>query len=212
MHMNKLVLALLMAFTVALPAAADQYVEGVQYSELFQRQPVETGDKIEVKELFWYGCPHCFDFEPVLNTWRKSMPTDAAFVRMPAVLRDTWEPHARTYYAFQALGVTDKLHSALFNAIHVEKQKLFDADALADFAAAHGVDRKAFLDAYNSFGVDSEVRKAKLMGRQYEADGVPTIIVDGRYRTTAHMAGGFEQLIKLIDYLVVKAKKERSTK
>jgi len=210
--MNKLVLALLMAFTFALPAAAEQYVEGVQYTELFQRQPVVTGDKIEVRELFWYGCPHCFDFEPDLNTWRKSMPKDAAFVRMPAVLRDNWEPHARAYYAFQALGVTDKLHSVLFDAIHVKKEKLFDADALADFAAAHGIDRKAFLDAYNSFGVDSEVRKAKLLGRQYEADGVPTIIVDGRYRTTAHMAGGFDQLVKLMDYLVAKAKQERGTK
>jgi len=212
MHMNKLVLALLMAFTLVLPAAAQQYVEGVQYTELFQRQPVVTGDKIEVRELFWYGCPHCFDFEPDLNKWRKSMPKDAAFVRMPAVLRDNWEPHARAYYAFQALGVTDKLHSVLFDAIHVKKEKLFDADALADFAAAHGIERKAFLDAYNSFGVDSEVRKAKLLGRQYEADGVPTIIVDGRYRTTAHMAGGFDQLVKLMDYLVAKAKQERGTK
>jgi len=212
MHMNKLVLALLMAFTLVLPAAAQQYVEGVQYTELFQRQPVVTGDKIEVRELFWYGCPHCFDFEPDLNKWRKSMPKDAAFVRMPAVLRDNWEPHARAYYAFQALGVTDKLHSVLFDAIHVKKEKLFDADALADFAAAHGIERKAFLDAYNSFGVDSEVRKAKLLGRQYEADGVPTIIVDGRYRTTAHMAGGFEQLVKLMDFLVAKARQERGSK
>jgi len=210
--MNKLVLALLMAFTLVLPAAAQQYVEGVQYTELFQRQPVVTGDKIEVRELFWYGCPHCFDFEPDLNKWRKSMPKDAAFVRMPAVLRDNWEPHARAYYAFQALGVTDKLHSVLFDAIHVKKEKLFDADALADFAAAHGIERKAFLDAYNSFGVDSEVRKAKLLGRQYEADGVPTIIVDGRYRTTAHMAGGFEQLVKLMDFLVAKARQERGSK
>lgn len=191
------------------PARAEVYSEGVHYVELFQPQPVETGDKIEVRELFWYGCPHCYDLEPVLNKWLRHMPKDAAFVRMPAVLRPSWAVHARAYYTFEALGVTDKLHGKLFDAIHRDGRRLNTMEALADFAAEQGVDRKQFIEAFQSFGVDAALRKAQIMGRQYEADGVPTLIVDGRYRTTAGMAGSHEKLMQVVDFLIQTARQRR---
>jgi thiol:disulfide interchange protein DsbA len=207
--MRKLALGLAVLLCFALNAAHAEYTTSVEYVELFQPVPVETGDKIEVRELFWYRCPHCYSLEPTLKKWLANMPAEAEFVRMPAVLRDSWALHARAYYAFEALGVLDTMHSAMFDAIHKERRKLGTAEEIADFAAEHGVDRDAFLNAFNSFGVDTKVKRAKVMGRRYEADGVPTIIVDGRYRTSSSMAGGHEQLMKVVEYLIKKAAAER---
>lgn len=196
-----------------LPAAgAAEFTAAVHYQELFQAQPVETGDKIEVRELFWYGCPHCYDLEPHLDKWLKTMPPNAAFVRMPAVLRDSWSPGARAYYAFAALGALSKLHGTFFKAIHGQKRKnlVSSPEAIADFAAENGVDRQKFLDAYNSFAIDSKARQAAAMVGRYEADGVPTIVVDGRYRTSPSMAGGHERLGEIIDFLIRKAAAERT--
>jgi len=197
-----------LAFTFAAAAAASNN-EPLRYVELFQAQPVVTGDKIEVRELFWYGCPHCFDLEPTLERWLEHKPDNVTFIRTPAVLRDSWAIHARTYYAFEAMGLVDKLHEAFFDALHLKKQRLITPDAIADWVAQQGVDRQKFLDAFNSFAVDSHVRQAALVGRRYEADGVPTIIVDGKYRTGVGMAGGHEALIKVIESLVQKAAAER---
>ncbi len=190
-------------------ARAETFSEGVHYVELFQAQPVDTGDKIEVRELFWYGCPHCYDLEPILNRWLKRLPKDAAFVRMPAVLRPSWAVHARAYYAFEALGVTARLHGRLFDAIHRDGRHLDSMEALAEFAAENGVDKKQFIGAFQSFGVDAALRKAQILGRQYEADGVPTLIVDGRYRSTATMAGSHERLMQVVDFLIKKARAAR---
>jgi len=206
-------LCILAVFLVAgATAGAAEFTAAVHYQELFQAQPVATGDKIEVRELFWYGCPHCYDLEPHLEKWLKTMPPNAAFVRMPAVLRDSWAPGARAYYTFEALGVLDKLHGAFFKAIHAQKRKnlISSETAIADFAAENGIDRQKFLDAYKSFGVDSKARQAAAMVGRYEADGVPTIIVDGKYRTSPSMAGGHERLGEIIDFLVRKAAAERS--
>jgi len=211
-------LCLLALFLIAgSPAGAAELSTGVQYQELFQAQPVETGDKIEVRELFWYGCPHCYHLEPYLEKWLKTMPANAAFVRMPAVLPDnpnrvSWRPDARAYYTFEALGVVDRVHGALFKAIHAQKRKdlVTSPTALADFAAENGIDRQKFLDTYNSFGVDSKVRQAAAMFGRYEADGVPTIIIDGKYRTSPSMAGGHERVGEVMDFLIRKAAAERA--
>jgi thiol:disulfide interchange protein DsbA len=209
--MRKLALGLATVLCLAIGTAHAEYTTSVEYVELFQAVPVETGDKIEVRELFWYRCPHCYSLEPTLKKWLAQMPPEAEFVRMPAVLRDSWALHARAYYAFEALGVLDTMHSAMFDAIHKDKRKLTTVGEIADFAAEHGVDRDAFLNAFNSFGVDTKVKRAEVLGRRYEADGVPTIIVDGRYRTSSSMAGGHEQLMKVVDYLIKKAAAERKT-
>ncbi|MCG6872713.1 MAG: thiol:disulfide interchange protein DsbA/DsbL [Gammaproteobacteria bacterium] len=205
---KRLVVASLLAmFSLAAPAT--EYVEGVHYQLLLDKQPVDTGDQIEVRELFWYGCPHCFNLEPVLQQWLAKKPANVAFLRMPVVLRDSWAKHAQAYYTFEVLGVLDKLHLAFFKAIHEQHKHMADADAIADFAVAHGIQRQTFLDAYNSFAVDSKVRQARLVGTRYEANSVPTLIVDGRYRTSSYMAGGHADLPAVLDFLVAKAAAER---
>ncbi len=191
------------------PARAD-FAAGRHYQELFQAQPVDTGAKIEVREFFWYGCPHCYSLEPTLEKWLKTKPANVAFVRVPAALRDSWAPQARAYFAFEALGVTDKLHAPLFRAIHEDQHELNSAQSLAEFAAGHGVDKTKFLNAYNSFAVDQQTRRAGQFGQRYELDGVPTIVVDGKYRTSATMAGGGDELMRVVDFLIKKAAAARA--
>jgi thiol:disulfide interchange protein DsbA len=209
--MKKLILGLIVGLVcVYAPAQAKpQYTEGQQYIELFQPQPVDTGDKIEVRELFWYGCPHCYALEPFLEKWLKHKPANVEFIRMPAVLRESWAPLARAYYTFKVLGVADKLNGAVFRAIHEEHQDLNNLDTLTAFAVKHGIERKAFLDAYNSFAVNADLRRSEVVGKRYGADGVPTIIVDGRYRVTAGMAGGHEDMLRVVDFLIKKAEADR---
>jgi thiol:disulfide interchange protein DsbA len=176
--------------------------EGVDYTRLTQPQPTETGDKVEVLEFFWYGCPHCFHLEPLLEKWLANKPEDAAFRRMPAVLGPNWEPHARAYFAAELLGVQDKLHEPLFHAMQVEKRRLMDEDQLVAFAAEQGINADEFRKAYESFYVNMKVRRAAELERRYGIDGVPTIIVNGKYRTSASQTGSNEKLIEVINYLV----------
>lgn len=193
-------------------AVAEEYSEGVEYIAYNRPFPVSTGDKIEVKEIFWYGCPHCYNLEGPLNKWRKEvMPDNASFVRMPGIFRENWIPHARTYYAFEALGQTEKLHHAMMNTIHAKKQRLVTKDQIADFVATQGIDRKEFLDAYNSFSVDSLSRQAAIMTKRYNITGVPTLIIDGRYLVSTNMAGGTKEVFKVVDHLIKKATELRKT-
>ncbi len=184
---------------------ADEFKDGVEYTTFSKPFPINTGEKIEVREIFWYGCPHCFNLEAPLDKWRKeSMPANAEFIRMPGIFRENWIPYARAYYAFEALDQTEELHHAMMNVIHVKKKRLTTKDQIADFIATQGVDRKEFLDAYNSFSVDSLSRQAGIMTKRYGITGVPSIIVDGRYLvSTSHAGKG--QLFKVVNYLVEKA-------
>jgi len=187
-----------------------QYLEGVEYTRV-SPQPVETGSKVEVREFFGYGCSHCFALEPILEKWLKSLPKNAQFVRTPAVFSEAWAVHARAYYAFEALGITSKMHYALFQALHAEKRTLNTADSLAAFVGEKGGDRKAFLDAYNSFGMQANLSRATQTGRAYNIDSVPTLIVDGKYMTSANIAGGYDKVPLVLDFLIKKAATERST-
>jgi len=192
--------------------ASAQYLEGVEYQTLANPQPVDTGAKIEVREFFWYGCPHCFALEPYVEKWLRNEPKNATFVRTPAALNERWAIHARAYYAFQVLGLTAKLHRAFFDAIQVDRQPLFDPESIADFVAKHGGDRTAFLNAYRSFGVDSSVLKANQLARAYNIDSVPTVIVDGKYLTNATLANGPEHVMDVVNFLVHKAAAERAAR
>jgi len=186
-----------------------QFLEGVEYTRV-SPQPVETGSKVEVREFFGYGCPHCYSLEPILEKWLKTLPKNAQFVRTPAVFSEAWAVHARAYYAFEALGITAKMHYALFQALHDEKRPLNNADSLAAFVAEKGGDRTAFLDAYNSFGMQANLSRATQVARAYNIDSVPTLIVDGKYMTSANIAGGFDKVPKVLDFLIKKAASERS--
>jgi thiol:disulfide interchange protein DsbA len=185
-------------------ARAEQLVEGQNYVLVSPPQPTSTKDKIEVVELFWYGCPHCFHLEPYVKRWLKTKPTNVKFVRMPAVLNPSWEPLARAYYTAQILGIVDKIHTPLFDAIHEKRQQqlLGSEEALATFFKQYGVPEDKFRRIYRSFAVETKIRRSRDMGLRYGARGVPTVIVDGKYRTGSEEAGGPSKVFKVVDQLI----------
>lgn len=186
-------------------ANAAPYEAGVDYKVITPPQPTDSANQIQVIELFWYGCPHCHHFIPYVDRWLKHKPANVDFELMPAVLRPEWEVHARFYYAEQALGLTDKLHVKLFDAIHDERLPLYTEDALLDWVAKQGVDRQSFADAMHSFAVNLKVNRAREMGRRYGVDGTPAVIVDGKYRIEPGMNGAdFKEMLKVVNFLVKK--------
>lgn len=203
-------LAALVLFLASLNVQAANWEQGVHYFELSEPQAVQTGENIEVLELFWYGCPHCYALEPFLENWKQNKPKNAEFVPMPGIFRKDTEFHARAYYTFEALGIAGKVHRDFYDEIHQRGNRMYNLSGLTEFAGKHGVGPEAFKDAFESFAVDTNVRNAERMFRKYEATGVPTIIIDGRYRVTVSSAGGHEQLLELINFLVDKAAKERA--
>lgn len=172
--------------------------------------PVPTSSqpgKVEILEFFWYGCPHCFDLEPELQAWLKTQGDNIEFRRVPAPLNAQWTPHAQFYYAAEALGVAEQLHKPLFDAMHVEKRKIFDRASLIDFAVDHGVDRQAFTDAWDSFGVYVKVQQAAKLGQRYHLTGVPAIGVNGKYLTSASLAGTHAAMFGVINKLIAQESK-----
>ena len=201
-------LLFLFLFVISTASAAEFRV-GKDYEELNFPQPVETGKKIEVREFFWYGCPHCYSLEPVLNHWLKNKPANITFIRSPSIANPRWEFHARVYYALDAVGKVNKMHARFFKAIHIDKKKLNTVKSVTTLLAKHGIKKDDFSRAYNSFGVRLKLKRAEQAGLNYEIHGVPTIIVDGKYRTSPSKAGGEERMIKVIHFLTRKAAKER---
>lgn len=200
--------ALLLAVTATAAVAEEEFQEGVHYQVLSTPQPTSTGDKVEVLEIFWYGCPHCYRFEPYIERWLKNKPANAEFVRLPGVLRPSWEIHARAFYTAQTLGVFDKIHTPLFNAIHDARRNLETEEALRDFFVEHGVSKDDFAKTFRSFAVETKVNRAKSMVERYGIDGVPAMIVNGKYRFSNGTTGGPANTLKLIDYLVAKESKK----
>jgi len=193
-------------------ASAADIVAGQHYKEIVPEQPKFKGDaKIEVVEIFWYGCPHCHRFRPFMEEWLKTKPANVTYTRMPAVLRPSWAIHARAYFTAEALGVADETHDALFNAIHVNKRRLNTEDELAEFYAEHGVEKDKFLKAFNSFAVESKLRRATELARRYGVFATPTVVINGKYRTDGTMSEkGFDGMIETIDYLVKKESEGKS--
>ena len=199
-----------MALCLNVPTNAQEFIEDVNYVRVSKPQAVQTGDKIEILELFWYHCPHCYYLEPYLNRWLKDPPEYIEYVRLPAVLAESWQFDARVFYTFEALGVTEEMHEAYFDAIHKERKPFVTEEEVASWAGEYGIERQVFLDAFfNSFYVNSKVETARKLTRAFETDGVPTIIVDGKYRTKVSLAGGHDELIDLINYLAAVAQEER---
>lgn len=182
---------------------------GKDYALITPAQPTHSGNKIEVLEFFFYGCSHCFTLHPVISAWEKKIPKDVELTYVPAIFNPSWEPMARTLYALEALGQRGPLHDDLFNAWNVNKMDLTDEAKVADFVAQHGVDRKKFSDAYNSFSMQSKVTRAKQMGQSYGIRGTPTLVIDGKYLITGlHPA----ETMQVLDALIDKARKERAGK
>jgi len=195
-------------FTLMLSFTSIINAETLGYEAVTPAQPTKSTDKIEVIEFFWYGCPHCYSFEPFLSKWAKTLPKNVEFIRQPAVFSELWGKHAKAYFTAEALGVVDKVHTDLFDAVQA-KQSLETEDELAKFFAAHGVKESDFRTNYNSFLVDAKMRQAKTMAARYGVNGVPAIIINGKYRTNATLAGSQEKMIDVINQLI---KQESSAK
>ncbi len=201
----------LVLVAMTLQANAAGIDEGIEYQLVTPPVRTENENKTEVVELFWYGCPHCYQFEPKFNAWKKKQPDNVNVIRIPAVFgnRPAWELHARAYYAAELLGVLDKIHGPLFKALHQEKQKLYTKDALAAFVEKQGVSKSEFLDTLYSFGVNMKLNRAIDLTKRYGIDGVPTIIINGRYRTHASLTNGQAGMFKVMDFLINKDSQAR---
>ncbi|GLZ86277.1 thiol:disulfide interchange protein DsbA [Metapseudomonas resinovorans] len=188
---------------------ADDIEAGKQYVELNSPVPVAVPGKIEVVELFWYGCPHCYQFEPTLNPWAEKLPEDVNFVRIPAMFGGLWNVHGQLFITLESMKVEQQVHKAVFDAIHKEGKKLATPEEMAEFLAGQGVDKDAFLKAYNSFAVKGQMEKAKKLAMAYQITGVPTLVVNGKYRFDISSSGGPEQTLKVAEHLI---EKERAAK
>lgn len=200
-----------LAGLVVVPAARAQGaapVEGRDYVKLSQRQPVQDPKRLEVIEFFWYGCPHCFAFEPVLEAWLKKLPPDINFRRMPVAFREVpFVLHQKLYFALETMGLVEQMHRKVFNAMHVDHNPLNTPEAIGDFVAKNGIDRAKFLDTMNSFGVAGKAKQAAALSAGYKIDGTPAMGIDGRYFTSGSLSGSNERALQVTDYLVAQARK-----
>jgi len=202
------IFALGAVLTVAMPSSAQTV--GKDYTLISPPQPTEDASKIEVLEFFSYGCPHCADFNPLLQAWAAKLPGDVVFRKVPITFgRGAWANIARLYYALKVTGDLDRLESDVFKAIHNDRINLFEEKSLLEWVAKKGVDQKKFAEAFNSFGVMSQVKRGDQMAQAYKIQGVPALAVDGKY-----LVGGkdFNEQLAIADKLIAKARSEKSGK
>jgi len=193
--------------SLAQPAA---FKAGTDYLVLSKALPTEaTKGKIEVLEFFWYNCPHCNAFEPVLSAWGKKLPKDVELRRVPVRFRETFEGQQRAYYVLEALGKVEELQSKLFAAIHVEKQTLEKQDALVAWAEKNGIPAAKFNELFNSFSVVSKARRAAQLQEQFKVEGVPALGVGGRFYVDGSLAGSMERALLITDFLLSEIRKGR---
>jgi thiol:disulfide interchange protein DsbA len=195
----------------ALPFAAMPFAARAQtgsFSEVKPPQPVE-GSGIEVLEFFWYGCPHCYSLEPVIEPWSKKLGPDVRFRRVPAVFNDRWALDAAIFYTFEALGVLEKLHRPFFDAIHRDRLRSDSKEARDQWLERNGVDVKKFEETLKSFGVQAKVKRAAQQTVAYKIDGTPAMAVNGRYTVSADQGGSQQGMLAIVDKIVdgVRSKK-----
>lgn len=209
----------LMALTAGATPSNPQ--AGTDYRMLDKPQQTDSGKKVEVLEFFWYSCPHCYAFDPSLNDWVKKQGDKIVFKRVPVAFRESFVPQQKMFYALEAMGKGDELHSKIFNTIHAERKQV-DTDAtILDFVTKNGIDKQKFLDLYNSFAVQTKARRAAQLQNAYQVDGVPLIAIDGRFVTSPSIVSAsmgsqpepalFAGTLQVMDWLVNKAVKEKGT-
>ena len=183
---------------------------GVDFIKLDKPTPVEApAGKIEVVEFFWYNCPHCNTFDPLLESWIKRLPADVVVRKVPIAFQDSFIPQQRLYYALEAMGLVDKLHSKVFAAIHVERQKLDKDEAIVAWVGSQGVDKAKFAQQFNSFSVVTKAKKATLLQNAYSVEGVPALGVAGRFYTDGSHAKGMERVLQVVESLVAQVRSGR---
>ncbi len=190
--------------------AAAKPVVGKDYLSLDKRVPTDVGTgKIEVIEFFWYSCPHCNSFEPQFAAWVKAAPKDVVVQRVPVRFRDDFEAQQRAYYVFESLNLVDVMHAKLFHAIHVERQQLNNAQALAAWANKNGLPEKKFMDTFNSFGVATKARRATQLQDAFKVQGVPALGIAGRFYTDGGLAQSMDRALQVADYLIGEVRRGR---
>ncbi|RLQ22109.1 thiol:disulfide interchange protein DsbA/DsbL [Seongchinamella sediminis] len=203
--MLKRFLTILSLSLVAVTATAEEtYVAGEHYDVISPAIRTANPGKIEAAEFFWYGCGHCYTFEPMLAQWKKTLADDVSFRGVPAMWGGAMELHARAYYVARALKVEDKMDTAMFQTLNVDRKPLRSEKEIAELFAAHGVAEEDFSRAFNSFGVSSQVRQANATARAAKITGTPSMMVNGKYLITTRKAGGTANMLKVADFLIEK--------
>lgn len=198
---------LLAAFWVMLLLPLTTTADVGGFSEGFDYERLDTplsssGDSVEVLEFFFYGCPHCYRFEPVVEHFKRSKASYVTFRQVPAIFAPNWEPWARAFYALEELGELDRLHPIIFRTLHIERQRIYSRDEIINYLASKGIDRKAFVNAYDySFSVDSQVREAKRLTKASGIEGVPAVVIAGKYRTSGSLAGSYRRVLEVMNGL-----------
>jgi thiol:disulfide interchange protein DsbA len=201
--MNRVRRSLVVAIALA-PALAQAQQRGGPFLELNPPQPVESAGKIEVLEFFWYGCIHCYNLEPKIETWLKTLPQDVEFRRVPAVLSERWAYDAAIFYTFEALGMLDKLHRPFFDAIHRDRMRTDNPQVLNAWLERQGVEPKKFDATLKSFGVQSKLKRAMRLTASYQIDGTPAMAVHGRYTV-----GASDGMLDTVNQLVAAVRKKK---
>ena len=197
---------LAVAGTTSLAGASGAVAAG-GYELVQPPQNTSTPDQVEVVEYFWLGCPHCYAFEPTIEDWAQGRPDNVAFVREAPPLNPSWETHSRAFYAAQALGHEDEFVGAMFEAIHERREPMRDPEKIADLAESLGMERGKFLSTMKSFGVETKMRRATQLAKGAGLTGVPAVVVNGKYRTSAQLAGGNAGMIDVIDETIATEKR-----
>lgn len=209
--LKPLLLSLVVLFASPFVAAqeAKVYQQGEHYDMITPAIRTANPDKIEVVEFFWYGCGHCYTFESVMSPWKKSLPDDVEFKGSPAVWAPQMELHSKMYYTAEVLGVSDRMHLVLFQAMNVDRKRLSSEDEIAELFVANGVSEEDFSKAFNSFGVSSMVRQATARAKAAKISGTPEMMVNGKYRISTRKGFSQTEMLQIADFLI---EKERAAK
>ncbi|MFV0278378.1 MAG: thiol:disulfide interchange protein DsbA/DsbL [Parahaliea sp.] len=207
--LKHLLLAFAMVALAPLAATAQEWKEGEHYDPITPAIRTTSDDKIEVVEFFWYGCGHCYHFEPLVREWKKGLPDDVKFMGSPAVWNEPMELHARAFYTAEVLGVEATMHPILFQAMNVDRKRLQSDSEIKSLFTVNGVSGEDFDKAYNSFGVNSQMRQANSRARAAKITGTPEMMVDGKYRISTRKAGSQANMLKIADFLIARERAAR---
>lgn len=209
--MFKTLMIALAGLGLSAAVSAQELVEGQHYT-LLDPPVAATVDKgqVEVTEVFWFGCPHCYNLQTTVNEWYETLDDDVSVVKMPATMSNNWNTHATAFYAAESLGIEEDLHADFFDAIHQQNRSLTSTDDIAAFFADYGVTEEEAKQALTAFSVRSNVNKANSRMREMRLMGVPALVIDGRYVVTPSSAGSLENMPQIADELIERARQERT--
>ena len=174
-----------------------------KYIQISNQKQTES-DKIVIYEFFWYGCPHCYNLEPTMDRIESSLGKDTVLIKIPVALRDTWEAHAKAYYSLQQMKLDDDLHEKVFTEIHINNNRLDTKEKLEQFVQEKGFNSKRFSEIFDSFGTDLRVKKASRLANQYQITSVPTLIINGKYKTSGSLVSSYDELYDVVQLLIDK--------